>query len=88
MPRRGKIKLILYIAPDDAGRSLPHLYKALEFHAYNDYQLRIVVVTNSAEATVSRLPAIRRCDTELESIYEGDLSDSASIREKLGFNKR
>lgn len=92
MPLRyQKIKLSLYVTHANSGKSLAYLYKALEHHAYNDYELRIVDVdedpTIAEVLGVKIFPTIQRHTTSGALFYTGDFADADAMREKLGFKK-
>lgn len=88
-----RFKLRLYVNRRNSSRSLAKLYKALEFHAYDDYELKIV---NVDEAAAAELAQVRSQDTPLlalvkddgNSIVSGDLDDPVLLRKTFGFNSR
>lgn len=73
----------------ESGTALSRLYKALEHHAFNDYELTIVDVgqdSKSAERQgISNTPALLKHLENGNIHYAGDFADFEKIRNIFGF---
>lgn len=84
-----KLRLTMFVHSDNSGQALSQLYRALEFHAYTDYEL---VITNVFEDPlkaqsnqVSETPTLVRHTENGDISMVGDLSDVIKVRTTFGF---
>lgn len=86
--REPKFKLILYVEKTNSRQALSHLYKALEHHAYTDYELTIVDLSEKPELHVPGLvktPSLILTSSDT-SIISSDLENIEELRKVFGFN--
>jgi hypothetical protein len=86
-----RLKLVLFVRSKESGWSLAKVYKALQYYAYNDYELTIVdVVLDSVAARrngIIHTPALIREVAGKKTVYSGDFSDVAKMRTALGLKQ-
>lgn len=84
-----KIKLTMFVQSTNSGQALAHLYRALEFHDYTDYELEIIDVLNRKEVAhsqgVTETPTLIKHCANNDVRLTGDLSDVARVRTIFGF---
>lgn len=69
--------------------ALSQLYKALEYHSFNDYELTIVDVTKDPESKesqgISNTPALLKHLDSSNVHYAGNFADFERMRQIFGF---
>lgn len=84
-----KFKLTLFVKTFESGNTLSLLYKALEFHAYADYELDIVdVLKEPPRATahnICQTPTLMMHTECGEVFMTSDLADIQKVRLTFGF---
>lgn len=82
--------MTLFVRAGESGKALSQLYKALEHHAFNDYELTIVDVGKDPLTTetygISNTPALLKHLDRGNVHYAGDFQDFEKMRVILGFN--
>lgn len=85
-----KIKLTLFIRQGESRQALPQLYKALEFHSFNDYELSIIDIGQDPKSSefygISNTPALLKHLERGNLHYAGDFNDFDKMRALFGFN--
>lgn len=84
-----RFKLTLYVQPGNSGEALSTLYKALEFHSYNDYELTIIDVEEQPQSALienlQKTPCvIADLGGDKERLVD-DFTDINNLRRLLGF---
>ncbi len=84
-----KINLTLFVRSGESGTALSQLYKALEHHAFNDYELTIIDVNEDPMAAsllgISNTPALLKHLERGNIHYAGDFTDFERMRLIFGF---
>ncbi len=84
-----QIKLTLFVRAGESTSALSKLYKALEFHYFNDYELTIVDVSQDPKLTerlgISNTPALLKHLERGNIHYAGDFTDFDRMRSIFGF---
>ncbi len=84
-----QIKLSLFVRAGESATALSQLYKALEHHSFNDYQLIIVDVTEDPKSSeslgISNTPALLKHLERGNIHYAGDFGDFDKMRSIFGF---
>lgn len=84
-----QIKLTLFVRAGESTAALSQLYKALEYHSFNDYELTIVDVTQDPKSSeslgISNTPALLKHLERGNIHYAGDFTDLDRVRSIFGF---
>ena len=84
-----QIKLTLFVRAGESTIALSQLYKALEYHSFNDYELTIVDVTQDPKSTeslgISNTPALLKHLERSNIHYAGDFTDFERMKSIFGF---
>ncbi len=84
-----RFKLKLYVQPGNSREALHALYKALEFHSYNDYEITIIDVEDQPQS--AQIENIQKTPTVVSDLggdkkrVVDDFTDISNLRFLLGF---
>lgn len=83
------MKLTLFVRTGESSTALSSLYKALEYHSFNDYELCIVDVSEDPSSSevlgISNTPALLKHLERGNIHYAGDFADFEKMRFVFGF---
>ncbi|MDZ4833338.1 MAG: hypothetical protein SGJ27_06010 [Candidatus Melainabacteria bacterium] len=88
---KDRINLRLFVDSGNSGNALSLLYKALEHHAYDEYEIEIINVNQTPDAmaqhNVSKIPAIQLLRNSGEMLPFDQLHNTDGLRETFGFRR-
>lgn len=82
--------MTLFIRQGESRQALTLLYKALEFHSFNDYELAIIDIGQDPKSSeyygIGNTPALLKHLDRGDVHYDGDFNDFEKMRQLFGFN--